>query len=157
MIGIPRHLPRNGRQSNKNCGRRSGRAETGCGLSIVLANVLAKSWERSERHLCACVRSLRADLAVVRASIACGALMGNADVQSRHVDAALPLVLNHRARSGGHSSPAPPPPANSHQDESQPQKQSAKTQWNAFLPRGRSWRLQSKSRWISLHSVAIVR
>jgi magnesium chelatase subunit D len=74
----------------------------------------------------AAVRSLRADLAAVRASIACAALMDDEGVESRHVDAVLPLVLNHRARIGGHSPPAPSGPANSHRDESQPQKQSAK-------------------------------
>jgi magnesium chelatase subunit D len=55
------------------------------------------------------VRSLRADLAAVRASIACAALMGQASVGPDHVDTVLPLVLNHRARSGGYSSPPPPP------------------------------------------------
>jgi magnesium chelatase subunit D len=70
------------------------------------------------------VRSLRADLAAVRASVACAALMGDATVQSHHVDAVLPLVLNHRARSGGHS--APPPPSSSHQPQaSAPSNQSA--------------------------------
>lgn len=61
------------------------------------------------------VRSLRADLAAVRASIACAALMGEATVRPDHVDTVLPLVLNHRARSGGHS--APPPPSSSQQPQ----------------------------------------
>ena len=56
------------------------------------------------------VRSLRADLAAVRASIACAALMGDSIVKPEHVDAVLPLVLNHRARAGGRSMPPPPPP-----------------------------------------------
>ncbi len=54
------------------------------------------------------VRSLRADLAAVRASIACAALMGESSVGLRHVDAVLPLVLNHRAKTGGRSMPPPP-------------------------------------------------
>ncbi|HZD49167.1 MAG TPA: ATP-binding protein [Silvibacterium sp.] len=62
------------------------------------------------------VRSLRADLAAVRASIACAALMGQASVGPDHVDSVLPLVLNHRARSAGHSSP-PPPPSSSQQPQ----------------------------------------
>lgn len=73
------------------------------------------------------VRSLRADLAAVRASIACAALMGDAEVASRHVDAVLPLVLSHRARTGGRSMPPPPPPTSSHQQqEHHSQNQSAK-------------------------------
>lgn len=81
------------------------------------------------------VRSLRADLAAVRASVACAALMGDAAVQPHHVDAVLPLVLNHRARSGGHS--APPPPSSSHQPQtSTPSKQSAQEAMERiFAPR----------------------
>jgi magnesium chelatase subunit D len=55
------------------------------------------------------VHSLRADLAAVRASIACAALMGDEVVEPEHVDAVLPLVLNHRSRSGGRSLPPPSP------------------------------------------------
>jgi len=51
------------------------------------------------------VRSLRADLAAVRASIACATLMGDAVVKWEHAAAVLPLVLNHRARAGGNSGP----------------------------------------------------
>jgi magnesium chelatase subunit D len=64
------------------------------------------------------VRSLRADLAAVRASMACAALMGDAAVEPRHVDAVLPLVLNHRVRAGGRSSPPPPPPPSHQQSDS---------------------------------------
>jgi magnesium chelatase subunit D len=56
------------------------------------------------------VRSLRADLAAVRASIACAALMGDTVVKPEHVDAVLPLVLNHRVKAGSRSIPPPPPP-----------------------------------------------
>jgi magnesium chelatase subunit D len=52
------------------------------------------------------VRSLRADLAAVRAGIAYAALLGEQSVQLDHVMTVLPLVLAHRARDKG----APPPP-----------------------------------------------
>jgi magnesium chelatase subunit D len=77
------------------------------------------------------VRSLRADLAAVRASIACAALMGDATVQPRHVEAVLPLVLNHRARAGGNS--APPPPSRQPQ-ESAPSNQSAQEVMERIFP-----------------------
>jgi magnesium chelatase subunit D len=44
------------------------------------------------------VRSLRADLAAVRASIAYAALTGDESVRPEHVATVLPLVLAHRAR-----------------------------------------------------------
>lgn len=52
------------------------------------------------------VRSLRADLAVVRASIAYVALAGDEIVRPEHVEAVLPLVLAHRT----HDRPPPTPP-----------------------------------------------
>jgi magnesium chelatase subunit D len=54
------------------------------------------------------VRSLRADLAVVRASAAQAALLGSETVGPEHVEAVLPLVLAHRSLS---RSPSNPPPA----------------------------------------------
>jgi magnesium chelatase subunit D len=69
------------------------------------------------------VRSLRADLAVVRAAIAYAALIGDACVEAHHVDAVSPLVLAHRAQVGRRSSPAPPPPLMPPQ-ESKPESQS---------------------------------
>jgi magnesium chelatase subunit D len=66
------------------------------------------------------VRSLRGDLAAVRASTACAALMGDAVVEPHHVDAVLPLVLNHRAKAGGRSTPPSPPPPSSHQQPDPP-------------------------------------
>jgi magnesium chelatase subunit D len=59
------------------------------------------------------VRSLRADLAAVRASLAYAALLDDASVQPHHVDAVLPLVLAHRVKekSNSRSSPPPPPPS----------------------------------------------
>ncbi len=62
-------------------------------------------------------RSLRADLAAVRASVACAALMGDDAVKQHHVDAVLPLVLNHRSRSGGRTAPPHPSSASSPQPE----------------------------------------
>jgi magnesium chelatase subunit D len=65
------------------------------------------------------VRSLRADLAAMRASIAFAALMGDNIVKPDHVDAVLPLVLNHRAKPGSHSM-SPPPSAYSLHTEPDP-------------------------------------
>jgi magnesium chelatase subunit D len=53
------------------------------------------------------VRSLRADLAIVRASIAHAALDRSNTVREEHVQAVLPLVLAHRAKN------APDPPSSS--------------------------------------------
>jgi magnesium chelatase subunit D len=55
------------------------------------------------------VRSLRADLAAMRAATAYAALVGEPAVRPEHVATVLPLVLAHRARDKGHSSPPPPP------------------------------------------------
>ncbi|WP_213805107.1 ATP-binding protein [Granulicella sp. dw_53] len=54
------------------------------------------------------VRSLRADLSAVRASIAYAALSGDTAVEPHHVATILPLVLAHRTRQGGRP-PTPPP------------------------------------------------
>ncbi len=68
------------------------------------------------------VRSMRADLAAVRAAIAYAALCGDAFVESFHVARVLPFVLAHRVRESGRSSsrpPAPPaPPSRSEVDSS---------------------------------------
>ena len=57
------------------------------------------------------IRSMRADLAAVRASIAYAALLGEPSVQPQHVETVLPLVLAHRVHDRGRSQPpAPPPP-----------------------------------------------
>jgi magnesium chelatase subunit D len=55
------------------------------------------------------VRSLRADLAAMRAAVAYAALVGDESVRPDHVATVLPLVLAHRARDKGHSSPPPSP------------------------------------------------
>jgi len=73
-------------------------ADTGCSEEI-LAQISATVCEKG-------VRSLRADLAAVRASIAYAALAGDASVQPHHVATVLPLVLAHRA----HDRERPPAP-----------------------------------------------
>jgi magnesium chelatase subunit D len=62
------------------------------------------------------VRSLRADLAIVRASIAHAALLGDAAVGPNHVATVLPLALAHRRRDRGKP---PAPPSTQKPDESQ--------------------------------------
>jgi magnesium chelatase subunit D len=82
------------------------------------------------------VRSLRADLAAVRASIACAALMGDSSVEAHHLEAVLPLALNHRARAGSRPSPPPPPQTQQEQGSSQSAEQSTKESLERiFAPR----------------------
>ena len=57
------------------------------------------------------IRSMRADLAAVRASIAYAALLSEPAVQPQHVETVLPLILAHRVHDRGRSQPpAPLPP-----------------------------------------------
>jgi len=56
------------------------------------------------------VRSLRADLAVVRASAAHAALAGRSHVEPADIEAVLPLVLHHRTRTGSTPPPSSPDP-----------------------------------------------
>jgi magnesium chelatase subunit D len=56
------------------------------------------------------VRSLRADLATMRAGTAYAALLGQPAVLPHHVETVLPLVLAHRVRDKSQSSSPPPPP-----------------------------------------------
>jgi magnesium chelatase subunit D len=66
------------------------------------------------------VRSLRADLAIVRASIAYAALAGDASVNADHVATVLPFALAHRRIDHGRSpAPRPRPPAQKPGDTSQ--------------------------------------
>src|SRR5262249_18476649 len=51
------------------------------------------------------VRSLRADLAAVRASVAMAALDGSRGVSKEHVQAVLPLVMAHRSRQAPQTQP----------------------------------------------------
>jgi magnesium chelatase subunit D len=56
------------------------------------------------------VRSLRGDLAVMRAAMAYAALEGDGLIEPRHIEAVLHLALAHRARGSQRSSPPPPSP-----------------------------------------------
>jgi magnesium chelatase subunit D len=71
----------------------------------------------AERVIAHGVRSLRADLAVVRASRALAALEGAPAVEVSHVDGVLPLALAHRAPSRNREPRQDPPPGR-RQDES---------------------------------------
>jgi magnesium chelatase subunit D len=69
------------------------------------------------------VRSLRADLAAVRASTAYAALAGDESVRPEHVATVLPLVLAHRTTDRSRppvSHSPPPPPRPDDNDQSQP-------------------------------------
>jgi len=77
---------------------RNQRREINCSTQILT--------KISEAVCDASVRSLRADLAVVRASTAYAALIGDKSVSESHVSTVLPLVLAHR----GHDRPRPPAP-----------------------------------------------
>jgi magnesium chelatase subunit D len=69
------------------------------------------------------VRSLRADLAVVRASIAYAALIGDLSVSPDHVSVVLPLALAHRKSDCVKAStPRSQPPASLPRDIPQPEK-----------------------------------
>jgi magnesium chelatase subunit D len=92
----------------------------------ILAQISAAVCEKG-------VRSLRADLAAVRASIAYAALEGNAEVQPHHVAAVLPLVLAHRAH-GRSPAPRPQPPRPEAGEKDQPQK-AGESMERIFAPR----------------------
>ena len=78
----------------------------------------------SEAVTAAGVRSLRADLAVLRAAIAHAALGRRADVASEDIESVLHLVLHHRAKR--HSSPPPPTPPDNSQSRHETKEESAK-------------------------------
>jgi magnesium chelatase subunit D len=73
------------------------------------------------------VSSLRADLAIVRASIAQAALEGGAIVLEEHVQAVLPLALAHRAKLASPPRPPVPPPPPPPQDQSQEERRNGPT------------------------------
>jgi magnesium chelatase subunit D len=86
------------------------------------------------------VRSLRADLAAVRASIAFAALTGDESVRREHVATVLPLVLAHRARHLADDRGRPPvshaqPPPPRSDDGSQSGKSDDKSQASEGLAR----------------------
>ena len=77
----------------------------------LLANIhptLENLQEISRAVIEAGVRSLRADLAVLRAAIAHTALAGRAELTREDVERVLPLVLNHRTRRSSGQNPPPP-------------------------------------------------
>lgn len=92
----------------------------------VLANVACSGEMLAHISSIVCeksVRSLRADLAVMRAATACAALAGDESVKPHHIATVLPLVLAHRIREGGHSRPPKtslPPPQQSQTQDSPP-------------------------------------
>ncbi|HMF63818.1 MAG TPA: ATP-binding protein [Edaphobacter sp.] len=89
-------------------------ADTSCSEEI-LAQISATVCEKG-------VRSLRADLAAVRASIAYAALAGDASVQPHHVATVLPLVLAHRVHDRERSpAPRPQPPTPQPASDDQPE------------------------------------
>lgn len=65
------------------------------------------------------IRSLRADLALLRAAIAYAALQGEPSVTPAHIDAVQSLALAHRTRDPRPPSP-PPPPQQQPQPEASP-------------------------------------
>jgi magnesium chelatase subunit D len=84
------------------------------------------------------VRSLRADLAVMRAATACAALAGDESVESRHIDTVLPLVLAHRIREGSRSKPpqaTPPLPQQSPTRDTPPESMAQETMERIFATR----------------------
>ncbi|AXC14410.1 ChlI component of cobalt chelatase involved in B12 biosynthesis / ChlD component of cobalt chelatase involved in B12 biosynthesis [Acidisarcina polymorpha] len=98
---------------NRIAAARAALDQTACS-SAVLGEISAAVCERG-------VRSMRADLAVVRAAIAYAALNGDASVESLHVAAVLPLALNHRLREGVRSSTPQYPPQAAPQQPSPPE------------------------------------
>jgi magnesium chelatase subunit D len=85
------------------------------------------------------VRSLRADLAVMRAAIAYAALEGDSVIEPRHIETVLHLALAHRVRDNQRSSPppqAPPVPPKPQAKNETPQKDEAqKAAERIFSPR----------------------
>ncbi|MGH9163432.1 MAG: AAA family ATPase [Vicinamibacteraceae bacterium] len=87
------------------------------------------------------VRSLRADLAVIRASRAYAALLGANEVTKDHIDVVLPLALTHRMPHGRRPPtphpPGPPPPPPSRElsePESSPESGNAASSERVFQP-----------------------
>lgn len=86
------------------------------------------------------VRSLRADLAVVRAAVAYAALLDDSHVSGDHVSAVLPLVLAHRRHDRG-TPPAPRSQPSTRKPEEQTQAESAESEDRA--PSGAASRIFS--------------
>lgn len=71
----------------------------------------------SRAVIAAGVRSMRADLAALRAAMAHAALDRRTDVCEKDVEAVLPLVLHHRSKRHGDRPPTPPPDGKKSRDE----------------------------------------
>src|SRR5262249_40956126 len=93
---------------------------------VVSPDILRDIADRGGEHG---VRSLRADLAIVRASRAHAALRGAAAVTAEDVGAVLPLALAHRLPPGSRPpAPNPPPPSAPEQDPSETSETSASSE-----------------------------
>ena len=57
------------------------------------------------------IRSMRADLAALRAALACAAIHGDSSVTLAHIESVMPLVLDHRTSERRRSTPPSNPPA----------------------------------------------
>jgi magnesium chelatase subunit D len=79
------------------------------------------------------VRSLRADLAAMRAARAYAALTGESAITSHHVVTVLPLVLAHRTRTR-QDNPSPSPPSHSQQQPSSSQGDAKEALERVFAP-----------------------
>jgi magnesium chelatase subunit D len=83
------------------------------------------------------VRSLRADLAVMRAAIAYAALEGDGAIESHHIEAVLHFALDHRTRAN--QSPSLPPqltPKPEAKNETPRKSETQKPAERVFSPRG---------------------
>ncbi|HEX3878767.1 MAG TPA: AAA family ATPase [Bryobacteraceae bacterium] len=74
------------------------------------------------------VRSLRADLAALRAAIAHAALEGRAEIATEDIETVMPLVLHHRAKRDGPRPPAPPSSRERPPDDRERQDQNGSTE-----------------------------
>ena len=103
------------------------------GTSVVSAELVQHVAARIAQHG---VRSLRADLAVVRASRAYAALLGADAVTSEHVDTVLPLALAHRMPPGSRPPRSSPPPRMPESGDSSggPQPEGASDSERVFQP-----------------------
>jgi magnesium chelatase subunit D len=85
------------------------------------------------------VRSLRADLAVMRAATAYAALERDHAIQPRHIEAVLEFALAHRTRENRRPSPPPPPPPPTPRpqtkEEAPPKNETGESADRVFKPR----------------------
>ena len=81
------------------------------------------------------VRSLRADLAIMRAAIAFAALEGDKAVEPRHIESVLEFALAHRTRDRRRFSPPPPPPRSEKRPDGPSHDESQESAERIFSPR----------------------